>query len=104
MAAASDGERIALERIAKEAEERTGFLDLGMLGLTELPAELFKLKHLRALNLGTRWWDGSVQWREAPGRLGRNQVASSLGKLVDLPDLRELWLREVDPDALFTRA
>ena len=35
MATASDGQRVALERIAKEADERTGFLDLGMLGLTE---------------------------------------------------------------------
>jgi internalin A len=47
-----DGLAIARERIAKEAEGKTGFLDLGMLGLTELPEELFQLKHLRRLNLG----------------------------------------------------
>jgi hypothetical protein len=41
-----DGLAIARERIAKEAEEKTGFLDRGMLGLTEpaggtVPAETF---------------------------------------------------------------
>jgi hypothetical protein len=39
-----DGRAIAWERIAKEAEENTGFLDLGKLGLAELPDELFRLK------------------------------------------------------------
>jgi hypothetical protein len=62
MAAAPEGERIALERIAKEADERTGFLDLGSLGLTELPAELFKLEHLRDVSLGDGWRDASGEW------------------------------------------
>jgi internalin A len=35
-----DGLAIAQQRIAEEAEARTGFLDLGGLGLTELPPEL----------------------------------------------------------------
>jgi internalin A len=47
-----DGLRIARERIATEAMQRTGFLDLGQLGLVELPSELFKLQHLLRLNLG----------------------------------------------------
>ena len=42
-----DGLVIARERIAKEAAERTGFLDLGQLGLTSLPEKLFALTHLR---------------------------------------------------------
>jgi len=37
MSEAFDGEKIARERIAQEAERRTGFLDLGGLGLTTLP-------------------------------------------------------------------
>jgi hypothetical protein len=49
-----DGLAIARECLAKEAEEKTGFLDLGNLGLTELPEELFRLKHLRRLSLGPR--------------------------------------------------
>ncbi|MGO9420528.1 COR domain-containing protein, partial [Roseiarcus sp.] len=100
MAEASEGERIALERIAREADERTGFLDLGMLSLTELPAALFGLKHLHGLNLGWRWRDASGKWQEAPGELRRNQVASSLGRLAALPDLRDLWLEGLDLDTL----
>ena len=92
MAGASEGERIARERIAKEADERTGFLDLGGLGLTELPAELFELKHLRGLNLGSGWRAVRANGGRPEG-LGENQVASSVEKLADLPDLRELWLR-----------
>jgi hypothetical protein len=92
---ASDGERIALERIAKEADDRVGYLDLGMLGLTDLPAELFELKHIRGLNLGSAWRDGSGESWLAARDLGANNVASSLEKLTNLPDLRELWLRQV---------
>jgi len=47
-----DGLGIARERIAEETRARTGSLDLGMLGLEELPVELFALTHLRCLNLG----------------------------------------------------
>ena len=63
MADAFDGLAIARQRIAEEAEARTGFLDLGGLGLTELPPELFRLRHLRALNLGagTIRKDGTYQ-------------------------------------------
>ena len=47
-----DGLTIARELIAREAEEQTGSLDLGWLGLTELPSEVFALTHLRELDLG----------------------------------------------------
>jgi internalin A len=49
-----DGPGIARARIAEEAERRTGRLDLGGLGLKELPPELFALRHLRELNLGNK--------------------------------------------------
>ena len=52
MSEAFDGMAIARQRIAEEAKARTGFLDLGGLRLTELPPELFQLRHLRELNLG----------------------------------------------------
>ena len=52
MANAFDGLAIARKRIAEEAEAQTGFLDLGGLGLTALLPELFRLRHLRELNLG----------------------------------------------------
>ena len=50
MSSNPEGWAIALQRIAHEAEARTGALDLGMLGLTELPEELFALTHLQELN------------------------------------------------------
>ncbi len=62
MAETFDGERIDRQRIAEEAEQRTGFLDLGALGLTTLPPELFGLTHLRVLNLG-----GGIPARMAHG-------------------------------------
>ena len=71
MAAASEGERIARERIAREAVERTGVLDLGRLNLTELPAELFGLKHLRSLNLGSGGRDSSSMWARSRGEYRR---------------------------------
>ena len=47
-----DNMAIALARIAEEAEQRTGTLDLSDLGLESLPEALFELQHLRVLNLG----------------------------------------------------
>ena len=54
-----DGLAIARERIALEAEQKTGFLDLGRLGLSRLPDELFALKDLKRLNLGFWYYDDS---------------------------------------------
>ena len=51
-----EGLAIARQLIATEAQQQTGFLDLGMLGLTELPEEIHQLSHLRRLNLGG-WYD-----------------------------------------------
>jgi hypothetical protein len=42
MADAFDGLAIARQRIAEEVEVRTGFLDLGGLGLTALPPEFIE--------------------------------------------------------------
>ena len=79
-----DGRRIALERIAREAEERTGTLDLGQLGLTELPEELFGLIHLQRLNLGS----------------SLNGPFTNLGRLESLHALRALFLTSVELDDL----
>ena len=43
--------QLALDLIEKEKQERTGYLDLGNCGLTELPQELFELRHLHILIL-----------------------------------------------------
>jgi hypothetical protein len=69
MSSHPEGLAIARARIAEEKEKRTGFLDLGRLGLTELPGELFELDDLRGLNLGIRWQDREGKWQEASSRL-----------------------------------
>ena len=48
----TDGIETARRLIADEHEQKTGFLDLGNLRLTEVPVELFDLSHLHSLNLG----------------------------------------------------
>ena len=70
-ASEEDGLAIARERIAQEREERTGYLDLGMLGLTALPEELFELQHLQALNLGRPFGEGDIAWQKS--RIGYTQ-------------------------------
>ncbi|MDB6136662.1 MAG: Leucinerich repeat protein [Verrucomicrobiales bacterium] len=54
--------RIACERMAREKEERSGFLDLGELGLQTWPEELWELGPLTGLNLGLGWYENG-QWR-----------------------------------------
>ena len=52
---------LALQLIEKEKRERTGYLDLGNCGLSELPEELFELTWLKTLTLSSIWrdWDES---------------------------------------------
>jgi hypothetical protein len=73
MADETDGLTIARQRIVQEAAAPTGFLDLGQLGLTPLP-ELFRLTHLRRLNLGTGMFDNDGEWRESSANLSPNHL------------------------------
>lgn len=57
MPSAHEGPAIASARILREQERRTGTLDLGDLGLTAWPNELWELIHLSCLNLGVGWTD-----------------------------------------------
>jgi hypothetical protein len=69
-----DGEAEALRRIAAEARDQTGSLDLGGLGLRVLPPSLFNLHHLRRLNLGQHLVltaDG-VDWNFADTRVANS--------------------------------
>jgi internalin A len=91
-ASALNGLSIALERIAHEAEKRTGFLDLGRLGLSALPEQLFALKHLRRLNLGREYRDEHKQWHQSISSFEHNSVANGLDSLADLEELQALWL------------
>jgi len=88
----ADGLSIARVRILAERENRTGFLDLGRLGLTEVPAELFDLIHLRGLNWGNRWRDEEGDWNDAASNLGLNEHADLLAALQRLPALTFLSL------------
>jgi internalin A len=90
-----DGQAIAHQRIAAEARDRTGVLDLGQLGLTELPDAMFALTHLRRLHLGRRMmlrdgtWEFDWTNRDPPNWFGafdriaelRNLTVLSIGDL-----------------------
>jgi internalin A len=84
--------KIARERIAREAIEKTGFLDLGQLGLTELPAELFELTGLRALNVGSMYVDDSGAWQLAQSRIATNEIQGEIVELRALAALNSLFL------------
>ena len=58
----SAGWEYARKLIAAEKVARTGKLDLGSLGLTDLPEELFELQDLKQLNLGSAVRDAAEIW------------------------------------------
>ena len=97
MSEAFDGHRIAEERIAEAARTGQDWLDLGGLGLTHLPAGLFRLTGLRRLNLGhwDRLTDGAWTRGYAPNER-HNRVAADLPRLAALPDLTELSIEGTD--------
>jgi internalin A len=82
---------IARERVALEAKARTGFLDLGKLGLTALPEELFHLQHLQHLNLGYGI-ENERGWFNATSTIVPNQIEADLERLGELPNLKTLSL------------
>ena len=82
-----EGLAIALVRIADEKNNRTGFLDLGRLGLTDVPEELFELEHLRGLNWGAGWFDEQLEWHDAESDLDPNLHANLLLALHRVPGL-----------------
>ena len=90
-----EGLALARRRIADEKANRTGFLDLSQLGLTELPDELFELGDLERLKLGQSRLDDSVP-RERSEPSWINRISASLGRLGRLPRLRHLELGLTD--------
>jgi internalin A len=99
-----NGLAIALERIAHEAEARTGTLDLGGLGLTTLPEDLFIQKHLRRLNLGNGIYGEDGEWSDAGSHIARNDLEKELVRLVELPVLEELSIDDMRLTSLKTLA
>jgi len=78
-----EGFAIARQLIATEAQQQTGFLDLGNLGLTELPEEIHQLTYLRRLNLGRRYHDEAGKYQFSVNRLESNDFS-----ILPLPRLR----------------
>lgn len=80
--------------IAEERANQTGFLDLGNLGLTELPEALFELTHLRRLNLSSFYENerGEIQQTSNSGPL--NALTELPSSIADLRMLEVLTLVE----------
>jgi internalin A len=92
MAENFDGEKIARQRIAEEAERRTGFLDLSQLGLSALPTELFALNHLKRMHLGLRLAHENGGWVQVQCEEPSNDFGDELYRLSELHDLEALSL------------
>ncbi len=90
-----EGLQIALQRIAEEKEQGTGFLDLGQLGLTALPDELFDLDHLTGLNLGAYYWDEDERLQRAFSDIEPNQITGDLGRLTHFDELSSLSVSSI---------
>jgi internalin A len=90
-----DGLSIARERITREADEKTGSLNLGGLGLIELPRELFGLQGLQRLNLGTGYWDNEARWQWTLP-FGHNAIAAQIEHLAQLAALQYLFMSGTD--------
>jgi internalin A len=92
-----DGHKKALELIAENKRTRSPFLDLGNLGLTEVPEEVFECVWLEYLNLGTAIWKG-FDWdtlnMEAKKGFDINQIEVISPEIQQLEKLTRLTLRE----------
>ncbi|MGB0389695.1 MAG: hypothetical protein ACPGWR_33155, partial [Ardenticatenaceae bacterium] len=58
---------LALQLIEEEKEAKTGKLDLGRCGLTDVPDAVFDLLWLEELSLSNAYWDDELrEWIESP--------------------------------------
>ncbi len=87
-----EGLEIARRLIADEARKQTGFLDLGMLGLTELPEEIHQLTHLRRLNLGDCFYDQAGKATKSTNSLAENDFSNPSLPTLRFPRLQALSL------------
>jgi internalin A len=88
-----DGLTEARRLIAHERDARTGTLDLGNLGLKEVPREVFELAHLTVLNLGHGWRTASGDYFLSRQR-GSSNAIHDISLTPDwLPNLRCLGIR-----------
>jgi internalin A len=89
-----NGMETARRLIAEEQEKKAGFLDLGNLQLTEVPAEVFALTHLRVLNLGSGYRNEHGEYRQSAngGDATRNTLNRLPDRLCALGNLTALYL------------
>ncbi len=85
---------LALQLITKEKKEKTGKLDLGKCGLTELPEELFELEWLEELVVSNNWWDGDQhQGIESSNKGPDNRLQGKLSNsFINFRQLKKLYL------------
>ncbi|MFM9951492.1 MAG: COR domain-containing protein [Saprospiraceae bacterium] len=84
---------LAKQLIEKEKQERTGKLDLGRCGLTDLNdiPELFELEWLEELILSNQWWDEKKRkWVESQNKGGKNLLSALPPTLSNLTHLESL--------------
>ena len=87
-----EGWEYARKLIAAEKVARTGKLDLGSLGLKDLPEELFELQDLKQLHLGSAVRDAAEIWVNSENNYYSNDIGENLAKLKKLPNLVDLSL------------
>jgi len=84
---------VALDLIKRELKEKTGKLDLGRCGLTELPKELFDCVWLEELSLSHGWSDeNSGKWVESENRGSDNVLLNVPDNIQLLKNLKVLRL------------
>jgi len=85
--------RLAKQLIEKEKRERTGKLDLGRCGLTDLNdiPELFELEWLEELNFFNQWWDYEKrEWVDSQNKGEKNRLSALPHTLSNLALLKSL--------------
>lgn len=87
-----NGSDEARRLIAQERERQTGFLDIGNLGLTELPPELFELTRLRSLVIGRLRFQPGTGWLDSANHRPSNAVQSLPLAIANLQSLDSVWL------------
>jgi hypothetical protein len=88
-----DGMAIASRKIREAKASRATFLDLGDLGLTELPRELAELTWLQGLNLAHAYFaDQENPWAPSSGEGPPNAIAALPDWLEEFSALRFLWI------------
>ncbi len=95
-----DGYARALYLIEREKEQKTGFLDLGNLGLRAIPPELFELEHLEHLSLGGAYSDKENRYHNSENSFSKNSIADLNVPWERLCNLRRLQLVGVPVEKL----